>query len=193
MTVRQTRYGGRAPAWVTVTAVAVAALAGCGAPGEDRTPTPLGTAAVEVTVVREAGVTYPMRAAITGWRAKPHPQAPDRGDAVFFDYRVTRTGPVPESRVSLAVCAVDASDMVLLCTTVSVERDGAPSPEKGDGSLGPTGSDPDLSRTARVLFLPNQMKDDGRAGDPKDHDGYTPPRLPGPGDQLRARPAATPR
>lgn len=108
---------------------------------------------------------------------------------MHFSYRTTKKAPyLPVTRVELAVCAVDSADIVLLCGTIAVhEQVGAPRTEDLDTWLGPS-SDPDiLSRTARVLFLPDQLLGDGHANDPKDHDGYKPPAVPPPGDRLRTR------
>ncbi|MEU6114309.1 hypothetical protein ABZ840_07155 [Streptomyces sp. NPDC047117] len=167
------------------TALATATLTGCFAPGGDEERKP-GPAASQVTVVR-GDVTYPLTAKITNWEVGPHPQVPDRGDAVHFTYRTTKTAQyLPEPRVALAVCALDSADAVLLCDTIDVyDGVGVPRAEDGDTWLGPD-SDPDrLSHTARVVLLPDQLLGDGRAHDPKDHDGYDPPDLPSPGDRLR--------
>jgi hypothetical protein len=64
--------------------------------------------------------------------------------------------------------------VVLLCATVY-------SSDTVDLWIGP---DPSLSRTSYVLLLPNQMYPGLHAGDPKDHDGYVPPRPPNIGDRL---------
>ncbi|MFH7594511.1 hypothetical protein WDV06_05315 [Streptomyces racemochromogenes] len=162
---------------------AVASLAGCSAgDGGHGEPAP-GPAGVEVTVVR-GDRTYPLTARITQWEVRPHPQVPDRGNAVHYSYQLAMTDTLPEVRVELAVCAVDAADIVLLCDTVSAYQYPATPLEADDAWIGPN-PDPDLARTARVVFLPDQLLGDGRAHDPKDHDGYTPPRLPTPGDHLR--------
>ncbi|MBZ6472331.1 hypothetical protein [Streptomyces griseocarneus] len=128
--------------------------------------------------------TYPLTAKITNWEVKPHPQVPERGNAVHYAYRLTRTGTLPETMVQIEACAVDSADVVLLCDTISVHQTPETPVEDRDSWIGP-GSDSHLSRTARVVVIPDQMLDDGHAHDPKDHDGYTPPRRPGPGDKLR--------
>ncbi|MFE7933986.1 hypothetical protein ACFU6S_35760 [Streptomyces sp. NPDC057456] len=46
------------------------------------------------------------------------------------------------------------------------------------------GLDPDV---ARVLFLPGDPHRGPHAGDPKDDDGYVPPRVPEPGERLHTR------
>ncbi|MDN0196963.1 hypothetical protein [Streptomyces sp. S.PNR 29] len=144
-----------------------------------------GPAAVEVTVVR-GEETYPLTARVTEWELRPHPQVPERGDAVHFTYRAVQEGLLPEASVELAACAVDSADVVLLCDIIAVERaePGDARVADGDSWLGPV-SESDLSDTARVLFLPDQLKPDLHAGDPKDSDGYVPPAIPGPGDRLR--------
>lgn len=166
-----------------VTASAAAVLAGCLAPG-DAGPRDPGPAAARVTVVR-GDVVYPLTAEITEWEIRPHPQVPERGDAVHFGHRTTMTGTLPTSRVELAVCAVDSADIVLGCGTITVhDEPGAARVQDGDTWLGP-GFGSDLSDTARVLLLPDQLVPDLHAGDPKDADGYVPPLLPIPGDRLR--------
>ncbi|MER8187365.1 hypothetical protein [Kitasatospora sp. NPDC094015] len=152
----------------------------------ERVAGPPGAAAAEVTVVRGAR-TYPLTVGITAWEVGPHPQAPDRGDTVHVSYRATQTGMLPPVSVELGVCAVDAADTVLLCTTIAVQRaDTGTATGDADTWLGPA-TGPDLARTARVLVLPDQLRPGPHAGDPKDGDGYLPPRLPLPGDQLRTR------
>lgn len=101
---------------------------------------------------------------------------------MHYTYQLTMADELPETRVELAACAVDSADVVLLCDTISVHQHPRIPMEDRDSWIG---SDPNLSNTARVVFLPDQLLDDGRAHDPKDHDGYTPPRLPMPGDRLR--------
>lgn len=166
-------------------ACAAAALAGCIAGEGGRTERAPGPAATAVTVVRD-DVTYPLTVEVTDWGTGRHPQVPERGRAVRFSYRTTATAHLPETRVQVAVCAVDSADVVLLCDTVDVyEGVGVPPVETGDSWIGPGAEQgPDLSETARVVLLPDQLLGDGRAGDPKDHDGYVPPRLPTPGDRL---------
>ncbi|MET9608289.1 hypothetical protein ABZZ17_39735 [Streptomyces sp. NPDC006512] len=103
---------------------------------------------------------------------------------MHYTYRLAITATLPETMVQLAACAVDSADVVLLCDTFYVHQYPWTPGEDRDSWIGP-GSDLNLSDTARVLLLPDQLLDDGRAHDPKDHDGYTPPRLPMPGDRLR--------
>ncbi|MFE2856542.1 hypothetical protein ACFXJO_36155 [Streptomyces lavendulae] len=158
-------------------------LTGCFAGEQGHKESAPGPAGVAVTVVR-GDRTYPLSAEITQWEVRPHPQVPERGNAVHYTYRLAMTDTLPETRVELAACAVDSTDVVLLCDTINAYQSPTPLTEVRDAWIGP-GSDPDLSRTARVVLLPDQLLDDGRAHDPKDHDGYTPPGLPLPGDRLR--------
>jgi hypothetical protein len=147
----------------------VSVLAGCG--GEPVPPEP-GPAARQVNVVR-GDQDLRVTAEVTGWEVKPHPQVPDRGDTVFFTYRFT---PEEQGRVDLQICAVDDHRVVLLCGTIT---------NNGfvDGWIGP---DPpsELGRTADVVLLPNQMYPGENPHDPKDHDGYVPPRYVQHGDKL---------
>ncbi|MFD9003294.1 hypothetical protein ACFV0T_20345 [Streptomyces sp. NPDC059582] len=58
--------------------------------------------------------------------------------------------------------------------------------QDADTWMGPASElTPGLSGTARVVLLPDQLVPDEKAGDPKDSDGYVPPRIPIPGDRLR--------
>ncbi|GAA4930801.1 hypothetical protein ACFPM3_02815 [Streptomyces coeruleoprunus] len=165
------------------TGAAAVVLAGCIGPSGD-TETEPGPAAAEVTVVR-GDRTYPLTVKITGWKVGPHPQVPDRGDAVHVTYRTTRTEPLPETMVELAVCAIDSANAVLLCATIAVHEVPGESPvEDTDLWIGPS-TDPALSRTARVVVLPDQLRHGLHAGDPKDGDGYVPPDVPAPGERLR--------
>ncbi|MGW5847132.1 hypothetical protein ACWFQ8_04035 [Streptomyces sp. NPDC055254] len=102
---------------------------------------------------------------------------------MHYTYRLAMTDTLPEPMVQLAACAVDSADVVLLCDTISVHQYPETPVEDRDSWIGP-GSGQTLSDTARVVLLPDQLRDDGRAHDPKDHAGYTPPRLPMPGDRL---------
>ncbi|MEU8500094.1 hypothetical protein [Streptomyces lavendulae] len=104
---------------------------------------------------------------------------------MHYTHRLAMTDMLPEARVQLAACAVDSADVVLLCDTIYVHRPPSPLAEVCDAWIGPS-PDPDLSRTARVVLLPDRLLDDGRAHDPKDHDGYALPGLPLPGDHLCA-------
>ncbi|MFK0259638.1 hypothetical protein [Streptomyces sp. NPDC090445] len=79
---------------------------------------------------------------------------------------------------------MDSADVVLLCDTISLHQSSMTPVEDSDAWIGPAGT-VNLSGTARVVFLPDQLLGDGRAHDPEDRDGYTPPRLPVPGDRLR--------
>lgn len=151
--------------------------------GQEVMPSTPGPAGVEVTVVR-GDRTYPLTARITQCEVRPHPQVPERGQAVFFAYRLAATGTLTTSRVQLAVCAVDAADVVLMCDRIDVHQHPGTPVDGGDAHIGP-GSGQELSRAARVVLLPGQLLGDGRAHDPKDHDGYAPPRLPMSGDRLR--------
>ncbi|MFI8386825.1 hypothetical protein [Streptomyces sp. NPDC085540] len=103
---------------------------------------------------------------------------------MHYTYRLSKSDVLPETMVELAACAVDPADVVLLCGTIYVHQYPETPLEEGDSWIG-AGSEVNLSGTARVVLLPDQLRDDGRAHDPKDHDGYTPPRLPAPGDRLR--------
>lgn len=131
-------------------------------------------------------VTYPLTVKLTEWEMRPHPQVPERGDAVHFAYRSTRSEPLPQTAVELAVCAVDSSKIVLLCDHIVVhDAPGDPRVEESDSWIG-AGSDMDLSATVGVVFLPDQLRGDVHpADDPKDGGGYVPPRTPAPGDRLR--------
>ncbi|RKT88484.1 hypothetical protein SAMN05421805_1011504 [Saccharopolyspora antimicrobica] len=155
---------------VRLTAAIIAVIATATGCGSDESPDP-GPAARKVTVVR-GDQTYPMTAEITGWQIKPHPQVPDQGPAAFFTFQFT--GDAPETVVYLQVCAVDEHRVVILCDQIL-------SNQTNEHWIGPY---PGLSRTADVLLLPDQMDPGLHAGDPKDHDGYNPPRLLSPGDQL---------
>ncbi|WP_190123522.1 hypothetical protein [Streptomyces inusitatus] len=182
---QRTRGRARAAARAAMAVCAAAALAGCVWEEGNRGESPPGPAGTEVTVVR-GDDTYPLTVRVTGWEVAPHPQVPERGNAVHFTYDITKTDDLVEVRIELAACAVDSADVVLLCGPINVYNIDSPGVEKGDSSLGPNSApDPDLSGTARVLLLPDQLLDDGRAHDPKDHDGYKPPGLPTPGDRLR--------
>ncbi|MFF3847747.1 hypothetical protein [Streptomyces sp. NPDC002328] len=131
-------------------------------------------------------MTYPLTVKVTQWEMRPHPQVPGRGDAINFGYRSTKTEPLPDTMVELAVCAVDSAKIVLLCSSIIVhDTPGDPWVEEGDSWIG-AGSEMDLSATAGVVLLPDQL----RGGlhppdDPKDGDGYVPPLVPAPGDRLR--------
>ncbi|MFD5317757.1 hypothetical protein [Streptomyces sp. NPDC127098] len=171
--------------WRTVTAVAcvVAVLAGCVSSADDEARAP-GQAGVEVTVVR-GDRTYPLTAEIVAWELGPHPQVPQRADAVHFSYRTVRTESLPETMVELGVCAVDSADVVVLCDVIVVHDSPVePRVVEADAWIG-AGSDMDLSGTAAVVLLPDQLRPGLHAGDPKDDDGYRPPRLPLPGEHLR--------
>ncbi|MFC9324853.1 hypothetical protein [Kitasatospora sp. NPDC057015] len=164
-------------------ACAAVSLAGCfpaGGEPEKRSP---GAAAGEVTVVR-GDKAYPLTVRITDWRIEPHPQVPDRGNAVHVSYRKTATSDLPEVNVEIAVCAVNAANVVLLCGTVDA-RQADPRTEDADSWIGPADLPRSLSDTARVVLLPDQLLPGLHAGDPKDGDGYVPPGVPLPGDQLR--------
>jgi hypothetical protein len=160
-------------AWAASRAVAALAAAVCAAGcGPDLGPErpARGPAAPEVTVVRGAE-PLPAEAAITGWVVRAHPQVPDEGPAVFATHRFTGTY---SGRIALQACAVDGDHVVLLCA--EVEDDGI-----DEFFLGPYAT---LDRTAEVLLVPDQRDAGGAIGDPKDHDGYVPPSLLGPGDRL---------
>lgn len=168
-------------------ACAALALAGCTAEDGRYAERAPGPAERAVTVVRD-DVTYPLTVEITDWKVGPHPQVPARGDAVHFTYRTTKTGHLPTVVAQVAVCAVDSADVVLLCDNISVhdESPGGSRVEDGDSWIGPSpGLKPGLSGTARVLLVPDQLLLGPHAGDPKDDDGYVPPRIPGPGERLR--------
>ncbi|GLX37549.1 hypothetical protein Sros01_36220 [Streptomyces roseochromogenus] len=180
---RGTRKRVAAAARAAMGACAATVLAGCFAGEQGPGGSAPGPAGVSVTVVR-GDRTYPLTATITQWEVRPHPQVPERGNAVHYTYRLAMTDTLPETRVQLAACAVDSTDVVLLCDTINVHQSPSPLAEVRDAWIGPS-PDPDLSRTARVVLLPDQLLDDGRAHDPKDHDGYAPPGLPLPGDHLR--------
>ncbi|MCO1580843.1 hypothetical protein M8C13_34315 [Crossiella sp. SN42] len=152
--------------------VAVGVVAGCGLFGPPEPPA-LGAAGQRVTVVRGAQV-YRLTAEITGWAVKPHPQVPEQGPAVNLSYRFT--GDIPSSTVELLVCAVDQRRVVLLCSSAYANS-------TTDLWLGPA-EGIELSRTAEVLLFPDQMDPGPKAGDPKDHDGYVPPKRLGPGDRV---------
>jgi hypothetical protein len=141
-------------------------LAACGTAD----PAELGLPAHKVTVVR-AEKTYPVTVEILSWEKKVHPQVPDRGDGIYFNYQFTGT---PPETIEVMVCAVDDHRVVLLCGSVF---------DSGIGNqwLGPYEQ---LSRTVDVLLLPNQMYPGLHAGDSKDHDGYVAPRFLLPGDRL---------
>lgn len=164
-------------------ACAAISLAGCFAAGTEPEKRSPGAAAGEVTVVR-GGKVYPLTIRVTDWQVRPHPQVPERGNAVHVSYRSTATGYLPEVTVEVAVCAVDAANVVLLCTAV-VARQEDPRFQDGDSWIGPADLPRSLSETARVVLLPDQLRPGLHAGDPKDGDGYVPPGLPSPGDQLR--------
>ncbi|MFC0004837.1 hypothetical protein [Micromonospora siamensis] len=158
-------------------AATIIAVAGCGADDVPLTPEP-GVAARKVTVIR-GDQTYPMTAEVIDWETRPHPQVPERGMAVHITYRFRSTSSDSSAiseHVELQACAVDGRRVVLLCTSIF-------NGSSKDCWLGPS-ADPDLARTADVLILPDQMYAGPHAGDPKDHDGYVPPRNLGPGDQL---------
>ncbi|WBC13754.1 hypothetical protein O7600_21865 [Micromonospora sp. WMMA1998] len=165
------------PGRVGILVATILAVAGCGADDFPSTPEP-GVAARKVAVIR-GDQTYPMTAEVIDWETGPHPQVPERGMAVHFTYRFRSTSSDPwatPTRVELQACAVDGRRVVILCTSIFNDS-------LKDCWLGPS-ADPDLARTADVLILPYQMYAGLHAGDPKDHDGYVPPRHLGPGDQL---------
>ncbi|MFC6593534.1 hypothetical protein [Kitasatospora paranensis] len=128
---------------------------------------------------------YPLTIRITDWRIGLHPQVPERGNAVHFSYRKTATSALPELDVQVAVCAVDAADVVLLCGVIHAQQ-ADPRIEDGDSWIGPADLPRSLSDTARVVLLPDQLRPGLNADDPKDGDGYVPPAIPGPGDRLRS-------
>lgn len=66
--------------------------------------------------------TYPLTARITQWEVRPHPQAPEQGNAVHYTYRLAMTDTLPEARVQLAACAGNSTDVVLLCDTIYPSR-----------------------------------------------------------------------
>ncbi|MCM2580537.1 hypothetical protein [Streptomyces meridianus] len=105
---------------------------------------------------------------------------------MHFGYRSTKAEPLPEAVVELAACAVDSADVVLLCDHITVhDAPGDPRVAEGDSWIG-AGSDRDVSDTVAVVLLPDQLRGDlYPPGDPKDDDGYVPPRTPRPGDRLR--------
>jgi hypothetical protein len=164
-------------------ACAAVSLTGCFTADREPERRSPGVAADEVTVVRGNRV-YPLTIRITDWKIGPHPQVPERGNGVYFRYRKTATGDLPEVNVDVAVCAVDAADVVLLCRLIDARQED-PRIEDADSWLGPADLPRSLSETARVVLLPDQMRPGLNAGDPKDGDGYVPPSLPGPGDRLR--------
>ncbi|MFE2913558.1 hypothetical protein [Kitasatospora indigofera] len=164
-------------------ACAAITLAGCFPAGGEPAKRSPGAAAGEVTVVRGNRV-YPLTVRVTDWQVGPHPQVPERGSAVHVSFRSTATGDLPEVVVEVAVCAVDAANVVLLCSTV-VARQEDRRIEDGDRWIGPAELPRSLSETARVVLLPDQLRPGLNAGDPKDGDGYVPPGLPSPGDRLR--------
>ncbi|EWM18503.1 hypothetical protein [Kutzneria sp. 744] len=163
---------------LTTAGLALCLVSGCGTPQ----PPPPGHAASKVTVVR-GDVTYPVTAEIVRWEVKKHPQTPQRGVAVFFDYKFTGAQP---TRIEVQVCAVDEHRVVLLCGNIGLPTPGTIEPPFGDDWLGPDEADGrmGLQRTSEVLVVPDQMYAGPHAGDPKDGDGYVPPKLLGPGDQL---------
>ncbi|MFD8964865.1 hypothetical protein ACFV0C_07655 [Streptomyces sp. NPDC059568] len=168
--------------WAAMATCTTTALTGCIAQGEQAAPEP-GPAAVNVTVVR-GDQTYPLTARITGWEVRPHPQTPEGTDWLHFTYRATQTGPLPVVSVEIPVCAVDAADVVLICSTLFLNEalSAYDTYQVADGdtwtSLGPD------ANVARVLFLPDDLHRGPHAGDPKDDDGYVPPRIPEPGERL---------
>ncbi|MCP2256448.1 hypothetical protein LX15_000131 [Streptoalloteichus tenebrarius] len=165
------------PVGVVTALTMIGALAACGEPA----PPPLGPAAKKVTVIR-GDRTYPTTAEVTGWQVRTHPQVPDRGNAVHFTYQFA--GFAPE-RIELQICAVDAQRVVLLCSDIGHADSGDIVTPRWleDGWIGPS-EGIDLSRTAEVVLVPNQMFPGLHAGDPKDHDGYVPPRGLAPGDRI---------
>ncbi|WP_329191998.1 MULTISPECIES: hypothetical protein [unclassified Streptomyces] len=168
---------------IAIAACAATSLTGCSTMGRDPQERKPGTAAGEVTVVRGDRM-YPLTIRITDWQVRPHPQVPERGNAVHFGYRKTATSDLPEVNVEVGVCAVDAADIVLLCDVVGA-RQAEPRIEDGDSWIGPADLPRSLSDTARVVLLPDQLLPGLHAGDPKDGDGYVPPGLPLPGEELR--------
>ncbi|MCK2238578.1 MULTISPECIES: hypothetical protein [unclassified Crossiella] len=144
-------------------------LAGCGAPEPPR----LGVPGQKVTVVR-GDRTYPMTAEILSWEVRPHPQVPERGSAVNFRYRFT--GTPPEVLVELLACAIDANRVVILCA--GIHHTGV-----GEEWFGPA-EGLDFTRTTAVVVFPDQLHTSSNPNDPKDFDGYYPPRRLGPGDRI---------
>lgn len=172
MIVRSRRLG--------VALAAVLATAGCLGPAEPARPHPAGR---KVTVVR-GEETYQVTAEVLDWETRPHPQVPDQGDAVLGTYRFTGKG---MTTIELQICAVDDKRVVIMCDSVfTIELSYLDDTQEGEFTIGPKGpgADDDLSKTAEVLLVPDQMDPGPHYGDPKDHDGYEPPEYLRPGDQL---------
>ncbi|WP_345709282.1 hypothetical protein [Kitasatospora paranensis] len=55
---------------------------------------------------------------------------------MHFSYRKTATSALPELDVQVAVCAVDAADVVLLCGVIHAQQ-ADPRIEDGDSWIGP--------------------------------------------------------
>ncbi|GAA1218373.1 hypothetical protein GCM10009665_05340 [Kitasatospora nipponensis] len=181
---RQTRRQVGGAVRTVLAACAAVSLTGCFAAGGESGKRSPGAAAGEVTVVRGDRV-YPLTVRITDWQVGPHPQVPERGDAVHVGYRKTATSYLPDVTVEVGVCAVDASNVVLLCGVIAAQQ-ADPRVEDADSWIGPAELPRSLSETARVVLLPDQLLPGLGAGDPKDGDGYVPPGLPLPGDRLRS-------
>ncbi|MCD0444960.1 hypothetical protein LO763_15180 [Glycomyces sp. A-F 0318] len=135
---------------------------------------------VEVeSVWGDTGVT----AAITEWRLEPHPQTPDEGDQVFFDYRLVSEDRDPWN-IELDVCAVDADRVALACTTI----DSGMAWGQDDGALTGDGwfAVEHPERVDAVLLVPNDQSEQRHDCDDdlKDGGGPHPPEPVSPGDRL---------
>ncbi|MEV0645996.1 hypothetical protein AB0I28_12100 [Phytomonospora sp. NPDC050363] len=168
---------------VPATVLAAAfALGGCGL-GQDCDPEPPGVAGVSVGVTRGEGNDEHLVAEVTDWRLAPHPQVPDEGDRVFFHLSLTPVSGyyVVDERIELQVCGIDAQRVVLSCTDVTVEVAGDGSATVAEGDLSSTNA----AATDQVVVLSNRIDGSGHScADPKDFDGYTPPRFLSPGERV---------
>lgn len=87
--------------------------------------------------------------------------------------------PLPEPAVLLAACAVDAAGIVLMCHPgiwVHTSSSSSTVVEDRDAWLGPASAG-DLARTARFVFVPDQLLLGPHAGASKDDDGSRHPAL----------------
>ncbi|THV32263.1 hypothetical protein E9998_00115 [Glycomyces paridis] len=139
-----------------------------------------GEAGASVAVEDVEGPTG-ATATVTDWRIEPHPQTPDEGDLLHFEYEVTG---FEGTRLHLDVCAVDADRTALVCVTVMTETawEQTEGVYTGDEWLFPE----DLGRVADVLIVPNDVTDDRAMcdQDAKDGGGTHPPEGPVPGERL---------
>ncbi|MGA5874983.1 hypothetical protein ACPC3D_03940 [Streptomyces cellulosae] len=163
--------------------LAMLSLSGCGLLWScTDTTAERGEAGVRVDIVdteeRPVGVT----AEVTGWRREPHPQVPQEGNQIHFDFRFE--GDTLGSDPAVDACAVDEERVVLGCQTVYSMTDfGRAGTYTGDEYL--TVDHPE--QVTEVLLIPNDQSTHDRRtceDDIKDGGGVHPPDEPDRGEKL---------